>query len=1076
MQKIGSYQLGKDTGTIISFNENNSFIRIDIIDDLSDYNIINTDNCTASFIFDRKIHTLGDYDMIKKLQRIKAEAATMPVAESKTTRFEDGAFYIDISKINNAGTLEYKNTLKNGVLCYEYYRDGENYIEYNEIRVSSTYGSIKPVNYDLYNIENSELVQSLKDDVVSTKSSKFYSYETLLQKYPEVRHVLDNDYVVVRDYDEAVSRLNDWINSTEQLKSFDIESRDKTWGPSSNNRITGVFLGYGETWSTYFPFRQDNFEYNLPIEFLRRIFDAINDQPPAPEVILLAHNVKFEIQGFYQEFRDYVRCDCDTYLLSVLIDPVLKKGSHTLKNLTRMVDSHFYLSLEDIFIGPVQFNVLPPDIVKLYGCPDATSPAKIYKYLMNKLPKDEKFVLSLENKLPVIKALQEFYGMRLDQERLVSLIKDKQEVVDILSDTFKKMHHTSANINSYDTMADILYNKLRCKVEVRTKNGAPATNKTAIDKIIRTGVIKVDHNTPKVAPITKSDGTVIISSDKLMGNKYPSLIVYQEYKKCTKELGALKRLRDHSINGFFHFYINQSGAGSNRQTSDAHQFSDAMKSCAVSDSKYHGLVSCDWKQVELRILAGLAGQEDLMKLEADENVDIHRAILSIIQGKPMYLISDEERKAGKSVNFGVVYMMSEYGLANKDFGPGYTKENLETERKKIMDFYNGLPKIKAFIKNNEEKLKRDGFIETAFGYYRYFPELLDPSVDNKKKSSMIRAGNNTPVQGTGAQMLKIVECKVWKWIRDHGWDKEKDYDGVKLPMVRQILPIHDEILLSYDLSIPKEEIIKMFKECMELDIKGFPPFYAAPAFVNNWGDGKDDAYEIPLPLRDDVIEEYDKGNLMLTGKDYLTVLNDYREKQLKGYMDGLIAKYKTVDEVAKHVTDDTLTHTLINTVDKSIRKSLTHEERIHKAVEQYMSGVEQVTIDVHQEKDDATQYMPLEEWENEYGNIDENGEIIETESEEDDPYYDDYEQNDSQSAYNIENERIIFMQRECLIDFTGLDDEVAESINKSIQEMATGGYYNIIYIMNNKVVKTDMYIEYAEDALNKLFDKESKNG
>ena len=464
--------------------------------------------------------------------------------------------------------------------------------------------------------------------------------------------MLKEDYVVVESYEDAVERLEYWINSKEQLKSIDIESRSTDWHPVSTNRITGVFLGCGEKWSTYFPFRQDNFEYNLPIKFLRRIFDAVNNQPKYPNTIILAHNAKFEIEGFYQEFREFLRIDVCTYVLSVLVNPIIKKGSHTLKKLTSKVDGKFYLELSDIFIGPIQFNVLPKEIVKLYGCPDATSPAKIYKYLMSKLPKDEMFVKRLEMGLLHVKAMNEFYGIRMDQDRLYELIQDEEYKVQLLGDTFRKLHKTSRNINSSDVLSEILYNKLKCKVEVRTAKGAPATSKYAIDRNVKTG--------------------------------------------------ALNRLKNKSADGRFLFYINQVGAGSNRQTSDAHQFSDTMKSCALADSPYHGLVSNDWKQVELRILAGAAGQKDLIELEKDMGVDIHRAILSIIQKRPMWTISEEDRKAGKSVNFGVVYMMTAYGLARRDFGPAYTKEQLRLEMQKITDFFNGLPMVKKYLKDNEE--------------------------------------------------------------------------------------------------------------------------------------------------------------------------------------------------------------------------------------------------------------------------------------------------------------------------------------------------------------------------------------
>ena len=1061
-----------------SFNE-----RIDIVENLEAYSDVDTSECVVSYIKDNVEHCYGDVSIITKFMRIKQESTFLHVAEKRDTSVEDGKFVLTITKEAEGTGIKYVRRMVNGNIDYEEFVTTEGVIRIDRVENTAYVSSDRPINWEEYHSYGT--VSGITNaKTVKVDQAEFRPFEELLRIYPEVSHVLNNDYVVIDSYEQAEERLQMWIDSKEQLKSFDIESFHTVWHPTSDNRITGVFLGYGTKWSTYFPFRQQNFKYNLPIEFLRRIFDAINNQPPAPEVLILAHNVLFEIEGFYQEFREFVRFDIDTYLLGVLVDPLLKKGSHTLKNLASKVDNNFYLTLQQIFIGPVKFNVLTEDIVKLYGCPDATSPAKIYPYLMQRLPKDELFVLQLHMQLPVIKAMNEFYGIRMDQKRLDTLIEEEEYKVMLLGDLFRKTHKTSRNINSNDVLKDILYNKLRCPVEVRTDKGEPSTSKYARDRIIELGAKKIGENDPIPKDVLDKNGKVIIEGKKLAANKYPSLIIYQKYKECEKELGALRRLKNKSADGRFLFYINCVGAGSNRQTSDAHQFSDTMKSCALADSPYHGLVSCDYKQVELRILAGDAGQEDLIELEKDAGVDIHRAILSIIQKKPMWEISEEDRKAGKSVNFGVVYMMSEYGLARRDFGPGFTKEQLNIEKNKIMDFYNGLPKIKKKLKENEEMLLKHGYIKTKFGYYRYFPQLLDPTIDKKAKQRAIRSGNNTPVQGYGAQLLKICEVKVWNYIKSKGWDKEKCYDGVWLPQVRMILPIHDEILLSYDKEIPKEEIILMFKECMELDIDGMPPFFAAPAFINNWYDGKNPVFEVDIPFRDKVVEEYKKGNFLLTGHDYVKTLTDYRNEELGEYMEGLIAQYKTPEEVAKHVRHDSLTHTLIEVMiqDKKERGKMTHLERIEEATRRYFeqrknNNLNTITI-IPEEKDENESFMELDEWVTSYTQIDANGDLIieAVEGMEDDTSLTDVVVGDEDEASVLElapASNVIYLMSECLVDLTGLvDTPRGERINQGIQQLSRPeGFYKVVYVMGERLFKTKLRVDYIPEELEKLFDE-----
>lgn len=1050
--------------------------RLDVIGNIASYSSINTSNCMAAYYRKVKERLFGEEHIIREIMRIEHEASILAAAEDREVKFEDGHFIMEISKQSDTGVRFY-NKMVDGLISYQEYQTSLGIISIDKITVEDS-GMVTPINLDLYTTV--EVADGLEGNTKRSVKTEWYTYEELLRKYPQVMHVLENDYVVVRNYEQAEERLKIWINSKEQLKTFDIESYSTNWGPFSENRITGVFLGFGQGWSTYFPFRQENFKYNLPIEFLRRIFDAINNQPPAPEVLLIAHNSKFEIQGFYQEYTECIRCDIDTLPLSILVDPVIKKKSHDLKTLTSKVDGNFYLTLDMIFIGPIQFNVLDEDTVLLYGCPDATSPAKIYPWLMEQLPKDEGYVLGLEMGLPPIKAMNEFYGIRMDMELLTEKRSDSEYNHDKLSEIFKKIHHTSKNINSNEVLKEIIYDKLRCKVEVWTNKGQPSTSKAAIARIVKTGARQIQDGDSIPESIKDKHGKELVAGKDLASNKYPSMVIYQKYKLIEKELGAFNRLDKKSDHGYFKFYINQCGAGSNRQTSDAHQFSTAMKECALADSPYHGLVSCDWSQVELRILAAMAGEEKLLEQMNKPGVDIHRAVWNIISKKPIWDISEEERKNIKSLNFGVVYMMSEYGLAASKYGVSYTKQQLLTERQNITDFYNNLPKIAEFQNRVVKGLLDNGYVKTAFNYYRYFKEILDPLIDPKLKKRLIRSANNTPVQGTGAQLLKIVETLLYEYIKKKGWDKVKDYDGVLLPMVRMILPIHDEILLSYDKEIPKEEICKMFKECMELDVKGFPPLFASPAFISNWADGKNAAYEIDTEFRDHIVEEYEKGNYLLTGKDYLQVLTDYRNGVIQRYMDGLISKYKTVDEVADHVRDDVLTHTLIETMipDSSDRKKFTHRERIHEATRRYIKAIEEdgrlsavLSSEVYEEEDKVLEAPSLDDWLDEHRVFDQNGALISDDDEEEEEYDERFLFNDDESYKPVEYQPYVYAMSELFVDISDLDIRGnGEKLHRGIMELTDPNeHYTLWYINGNKQVKTKYRIGYHPERLNELF-------
>ena len=1181
--------------TVVWYGDDDGYERIDLMKDLSEYNFIDTSSCVSSYYRSSKELFYGDSELILELLKTKRTAVMFHGSVKQTTEFIDGKVRITTSKEDEALGVGYSLITENGLLVHEEYRTSSCNIcmsYYNR----DAGKNVPPVNISFYqavNLIDGSLMQ--QDDVCD-----WYSLDYLKAKY-KLDHIEDNDFSVVQTYEEAVRRLTRWKNAHTKVKAIDLETTGLGWSVFGDDVLVGVVLSYDTDESTYYPFRQENFDYNLPLEFLQEILDAVNNQPD--DVVIVGHNAKVEIQGFWKEDRYYVgnseyavqyakdhnitfpglkdpmlRIDADSFILSILVNPVFRRGLHALKSLTYRIENKFYLELSDVFKNPksIRFNVLPPEIVRYYACPDTANTIKVYKYLLLKLPKDELGIFQLENRMLYITANNEFYGMRTDREKLVRALENEGYITDQLKRRFQEIHRTTKNINSNDVRRDIFYNKLRCPVEVRTNTGKPSTSNIALKRIVELGTLR-DYDIAKAPPaIVDMNKNVVVSGKEMISNRFPSLVILQKYAKHTKELGAFKRIERKSIRGRVFFNLNQAGAATGRQTSDAHQYSDGMKELILPDSKYHRLWSADFKQIELRILAYLAQQKDLIAMESDMDIDIHRAILSIINGLNVWEISAKMRKEGKSTNFGVVYMMSEFGLAKKNAGPAYTKDDLAKARDSILGFYNGLPAIKKFVQGNEDFVREHGYMKTLFGRYRYFKEILDPTYPESKKTSMVRAANNTPVQGFGADYLKIVEVTINDYIKRKGWDKKVDCDGVMLPLVRIMLPIHDEVLVSSHETIPHEEIIVMFKECMEQHIEGAPPFFSAPAMIDNWYLGKKDAYEIDLRIRDRVVdlwqrehkriihvgsycdrhsgddirrikkqcrklreiyltqddmqsegayhlsestyekvykslssEEYSElEECFLSDRDsalsgsaksyaviqraldssynhYLEDLNAFRTARLKEYMDGLICKYRTVDEVATHVTHPELTHTLISVYVKSGEK-FEHHEAIHKAVERYMEGtsidVDRVAV-VGKEEDYSTKEEILADdmTLREFMEFDENGEVIneETSSEEDADDLSTLTNCSSLERSNpVEKTYAMYMMDEVVIDLTeftlGLgaaacEDPTAEMVNQKVAALSkTDSWYRVVYFVDKKLLRTNLKIDYCPNVIDAI--------
>lgn len=1151
MQKSGIVSTPElfDRGSVLHclwLTDDIKYERIDLYDSMDDVNIIDSSKSVASYYRDKKEYYYQDEAMTRLFNKTVRKCKNIPAKSKQEFSMEDGNMILTSVKDDNNGNV-YSITLVNGVVAEEKYVTPECRIDINSINSAMNYEK-PPINFSMYTVYGGDTF--IVDDMYSYSGLDYYTLDQLKVMYPgKLDHIETYDYVVVDSLATAFKRLKEFKESTTDLVSIDIESTGlnvQMFGPDC---ITGVVLSFNDEQSTYYPFRQEGFKYNLPIWFISEIADVVNNLPEWRKVC--TYNGKMEIESFWKErpcwlkyseyamknwkyelyeskfitsseeykpteeevglvnqsrfatkFKDtgtvndliWIRSDIDGFHISVKLDQRRGRGIHTLKTNSTNITGLFWLELDLIFKGDIKFNVLPPDIVRYYACPDTCNTIRVCRELGKRVPQCEVQVLNIEHELTEVKACNEFYGMRTDKETLDRLIQDQEYLCDMLEKRFRQIHKTSKNIRSNNVKADIFYNRLKAPILIRTKNGGPSASNIALKAILDDGTIPKDKLPPKEKwPPDIMDRTrenVVISGEQLISNRYPSLIILQAYNKARKELGALKRIRKKSFQDRVYFYIMSDGADSDRQTSDAHQYSDTMKSIIKSDSEDHWMISCDYKQVELRVLAYVYGEHDLIELQKDPNVDIHRAILQRITGKEMWDISAQERKEGKSTNFGVVYGMTEFGLVKRDCGPKYTKEQLLEKKKSIIDFYNGLPGVKAGTEESKEMVMRDGFIQTKFGFRRYFPKVKDPAVTEAELSKIFKAANNTRIQGFAATMMKIAECNYNAYIKQKGWDELVDCNGVMLPKVRLMLSIHDEVLISTHKSVPIEEVIEMCKICQEIDIKGSAPYYAAPAFVDNWYLGKKDAYEIPIEFRDEVIEKYHKGIRILHMETYLKDLNDFRNRRLIGYMEDLYAKYKTPEEMAKHSKDPDLTHVMISAyLPEGIKdKKDNHRECILKSIESYMEQRDsilnnseyshKVPVSDSMESDKEMRYMDDDVELNEYISYTDDGELIVEYDE--DVIPDEIEEDDEESITTYkestykryDDEYALYAMSKCIIDLTEYySNSVGEELHQKLFSIAKDnpGAYDMTYVIGHSLVNAGYTIGYVPDTINKEF-------
>lgn len=1035
-----------------------SFYRLDICEEGANFHV-EVDKVKFSMVRKKDVFFYGDRDLYERYKCMMDVGKQFNVPEKVEHSWKLGNYCTDRVRETNDGEFAERIEQINGKLHLYAVRLRDEKVE---IMTMSEYDNAKlqPINFSDY------IGIDLQDNNV-TNNASYYSLAELRVRY-DIEHLYANDFVVALDLETARARLKACVESDSPLIGIDTETTGKEVNRLEKDRMVGIILShkYGE--ATYFPFGHKEFD-NLSREFLQEeLMPAIAKE----QWRMVAHNKKFERKVFLHEGWD-IRIKYDTLPLSCVVNPIIAKGVHELKTLMQEETGLKYLELKEIFKNPklIDFTVLPLEIVRLYACPDASSLLRLFPSLWAKLPVESQFITNIEFELADIKADQEYYGLRVDVNKFMKNLDNCDYMIDELLSEFRGVTGIDGNVNSNVVLSDLLYGKLRCPVLVRTKKtGQPSTGKASIEKLA--SKISSDRSTTRFTKdIVDKNGAVIVAADRLNIAQYPPIMLLQQYRLYNKlRTSFYNRFERTGNGGRIFFWINQNGTASGRQSSPMHQLPSELKEDILSDSPDHDMWDPDYSQIELRGISFLAGETSLIELSKDPENDIHRAIGSLINNCEMWEISDADRSAGKRRNFGVIYEISKWGLAAQQAGAGYTEEDTDKAGKSLDEFFHRFKRVKKYINKNALKVKRDGKIATYWHRYRYFPEVFDPNITSKELNSVIRKANNLPVQGTAADYMKIAEVNIGRYIRNKGWDVIMP-NG--FPRVRDALSIHDEIIIMADRSIPYEEIMLMMRECMEIEVKGAPPFFCEPALVDNWKQHTDSSVSMPVKLRDKLIEEYQKTNVsQLNKENYKQVINNYRDSRLSEYMDDLVERYgPDTADIAAHVRHPSLTHELIKRYSAPEELNLSHIENIHYAVIKYMKG-EPTLNEVKRTKDEYISNETLV-------NFDSSGEAVYEEEYEDD---DDEEvvvsEDDGLEEYLTQHDkcRVWEFQDAFFVDISGMSKKGADLVIRKVWEARQDdGFYEVRLIYNDRILKPGFRVEDMDSDALEEYIKEVEN-
>ncbi len=510
--------------------------------------------------------------------------------------------------------------------------------------------------------------------------------------------------------------------------------------------------------------------------------------------VKIGQNVKFDLLVFKRYDVQVQLPIYDTMLAHYLVEPDLKHGMDYL--------SETYLGYTPIGIdeligkGKKQGSMrdVPLDKIAEYAAEDADITLQLKHKIapMAHQQQVERVLDEIEHPLVEVLADMEYEGVRLDEQFLRNFSKVLEtDMLKVRSEIYE-LAGLEFNVDSPKQLGDILYNRLQLPFEgKKTSTGQLSTNEDALQALSK-------HH-----PI----------ADKILD--------YREVTKLKSTYVDALPLMINKKTGRVHTTFRQAVAATGRLSSDNPNLQNIpirtergqeVRKAFIPRDEDHIILSADYSQIELRLVAELSGDENMSEA-FEKKIDIHTATAAKVYGVPIEQVTKEMRYKAKSVNFGIIYGQGAFGLA----------ENIgvsRTEAKEIIEnYFKQFPKIKAYMNGNIQFAREHGYVETLKGRKRYLRDINSKNFTVRGFAE--RNAINSPVQGSAADLIKIAMINI------HEEFKKRNFKS------RMTLQVHDELV--FDAHKDEVEIIKpIVYEKMVNAIKTRVPIEAEMGTGLNW--------------------------------------------------------------------------------------------------------------------------------------------------------------------------------------------------------------------------------------------------
>ncbi len=590
--------------------------------------------------------------------------------------------------------------------------------------------------------------------------------------------------------------IEDWMKQSEGIGEFAIDTETTSLNPHTA-KLVGISISNRIGNACYIPLNHvsgNNLDEKKVLSILK---NYLEDE----SIKKVGQNIKFDFIVFYHRGITLNSME-DTMLMSYTLDA--GKNRHNMDTLSEIHLGHKTIKFKDLVgTGKKQLNFSEVNIseAKDYAAEDADITFRLYKIFLKSLKAEKLLNIYELFEKPLIKILaeMEIKGIKLDKSSLNKLSSKFSTKIEKLEKSIFKISKKTFNIGSTKQLGEIMYNDLKIAALKKTKKGSFATSASVLEDLAFKG-----YEFPKLIlewrQISKLKNTY---SDALPEHiNQNTKRVHTSFLLAATTTGRLASSDPNLQNIPI-------------KTDDGKDIRKAFVS-----EKNNKLISADYNQVEMRILADLADVKQLKKAFLN-NEDIHTLTASQVFGKEINKIDSETRRKAKAINFGIIYGISQYGLAKQ-----INVSNNEAEEF-LNSYFKKFPEIKDYMKTTVNFCRKSGYVSNIFGRKTHLTGINDKNFNVRNFQE--RAAINAPIQGSASEIMRLAMIRI-----------NKEISNKKNNSLKMLLQIHDELIFE-ESSKETKKSIKLIKDLM-LSVKDSELHsFSIPLLVDmnigeNWGE------------------------------------------------------------------------------------------------------------------------------------------------------------------------------------------------------------------------------------------------